>query len=329
MPSTPTRRDRQMVRILGLLAALLEGGRPSVRELASRFNTRRETIYRDLRALSDAGYPIVGDENGRLSHPRLLDRTVHAVTARIQLTEEEIAALLWAGRHQGPRGPLGKALPAACTKLRTMAAAKKESLAAELGEAIASRSRAKKDYSGHDATILRLVQAIICRRTCRVTYRSPHGEAKTYPYHPYRLLTVNGGLYCLGRVPSCDTITTLAVERIRELQVTDEGFTVSTDFDFDRYSNEAFGVVWEEPMTVVLRFRSDQAPYVAEREWHPSQHLRTLAGGDVELTFHAGGTYEIVRWILGWGDAVEVLRPARLREAVAEQLRNAAHIYAR
>ena len=318
-----------MVRILGLLAALLEGGRPSVRELASRFNTRRETIYRDLRALSDAGYPIVGDENGRLSHPRLLDRTVHAVTARIQMTEEEIAALLWAGRHQGPRGPLGKALPAACTKLRTMAASKKESLVAELGEATASRSRAKKDYSGHDATILRLVQAIICRRTCRVTYRSPHGEAKTYPYHPYRLLTVNGGLYCLGRVPSCDTITTLAVERIRELQVTDEGFTVSTDFDFDRHSNEAFGVVWEEPMTVVLRFRSDQAPYVAEREWHPSQHLRTLAGGDVELTFHAGGTYEIVRWILGWGDAVEVLRPARLREAVAEQLRNAAHIYAR
>src|SRR3989442_1192588 len=145
MPSTPTRRDRQMVRILGLLAALLEGGRPSVRELASRFNRRRETIYRDLRALSDAGYPIVGDENGRLSHPRLLDRTVHAVTARIQLTEEEIAALLWAGRHQGPRGPLGplgKALPSACTKLRTMAAAKKKSLAADLDEAIASRSRA-------------------------------------------------------------------------------------------------------------------------------------------------------------------------------------------
>src|SRR5206468_12055675 len=57
MPSRPTRRDRQMVRILGLLAALLEGGRPSVRELASRFNTRRETIYPDLRALSDAGTP--------------------------------------------------------------------------------------------------------------------------------------------------------------------------------------------------------------------------------------------------------------------------------
>src|SRR5881628_760635 len=92
----------------------------------------------------------------------------------------------------------------------------------------------------------------------------------------------------LAACPAYDTITTLAVERIRELQATDEAFTVDTNFDLDRYSNEAFGVVWEEPMTVVLRFRSDQAPYVAEREWHPSQHLRTLAGGDVELTFHAG-----------------------------------------
>ncbi len=274
------------------------------------------------------GYPIVGDENGQLSHPRLLDRTVHA-TARIQLTEEEIAALLLAARHQGPHRPFGKALLSASTKLGAMAAAKKQSLATELDQAIASRSRARKDYSGHEATILRLVEAIICRRICRVSYKSPRGEAITYPYHPYQLLTVDGGLYCLGRVPAYDTITTLAVERIRELQATDEAFTVDTNFDLDRYSNEDFGVVWEEPMTVVLRFHPDQASYLAEREWHPSQRLKTLPGGGVELTLHAGGLYEIVRWILGWGDAVEVLRPVRLRHAVAEKLRSAAHICAR
>ena len=53
------RRDRQVVRILGILKTLLEGGRPTVYELAARFKTRRETIYRDLRALQDVGYPKV------------------------------------------------------------------------------------------------------------------------------------------------------------------------------------------------------------------------------------------------------------------------------
>ena len=65
-----------------------------------------------------------------------------------------------------------------------------------------------------------------------------------------------------------------------------------------------------------LRFRADQAPYVVERQWHPSQELKWLPDGRLELTFRAGGTYEIRRWILGWGDAVEVIAPKPLREDV-------------
>ena len=49
------RRNRQVVRILAILRLLLEGGHPHVRELAARFRTRRETIYRDLRAIEEIG----------------------------------------------------------------------------------------------------------------------------------------------------------------------------------------------------------------------------------------------------------------------------------
>ena len=70
-PARAVRRDRQVVRLRGLLKTLAEGGRPSVHQLAARFKTRRETIYRDLRALQAIGYPIVGDESGLLSRPQL------------------------------------------------------------------------------------------------------------------------------------------------------------------------------------------------------------------------------------------------------------------
>jgi predicted DNA-binding transcriptional regulator YafY len=33
--------------------------------------------------------------------------------------------------------------------------------------------------------------------------------------------------------------------------------------------------------------------------------------GRLQLTFRAGGSIEITRSILGWGDAAEVVRPAR------------------
>lgn len=62
----------------------------------------------------------------------------------------------------------------------------------------------------------------------------------------------------------------------------------------------------------------DQAPYVAERQWHPSQRLKWLADGSLELSFKAGGAFEIIRWVLGWGDAVAVLRPETLRKHIKE-----------
>jgi len=49
-----------------------------------------------------------------------------------------------------------------------------------------------------------------------------------------------------------DNFTTLAVERIQALDLTGDQFAIDADFDVDRHRREAFGVVWEKPMTVTL-----------------------------------------------------------------------------
>ncbi len=82
-------------------------------------------------------------------------------------------------------------------------------------------------------------------------------------------------------------------------------------------------------MTVVVRFRADQAPYVREREWHPTQKIRELRDGRVELTFRAGGMFEIMRWVLGWGDAAEILRPLALRREIARTIASTVASYRR
>src|ERR1700756_2152611 len=86
------RRDRQVIRVLGLLKTLSEGGRPTAHQRAARFKTRRETIYRDIHTLEAIGYPVVGDESGRLSRPRLAPG-VRATVAPPALTRKEVAAL--------------------------------------------------------------------------------------------------------------------------------------------------------------------------------------------------------------------------------------------
>jgi predicted DNA-binding transcriptional regulator YafY len=322
-----SRRDRQVVRILGILKTLLEGGRPTVYQLAARFKTRRETIYRDLRALQDVGYPVEGDEQGRLSRPRLAASLRPAVPP-VVLTRQELAGLVWSARRARGRQPFGGALQTALPKLQAFTPGADGHVSLALEGTLDGWERGVKDYAGAEPAILRLVQAIVERRRLRISYQAPGRERPgRFPYDPYRLLWVHGGLYCVGRVPVYENLVTLAVDRIQELTPTDEIFTVAPGFDPKRHEAEAFGVIWERPMTVVLRFREDQGPYVREREWHPTQRLRALADGRLQMTFRAGGVFEITRWILGWGDAVEVVRPARLRREVAAILRAAAGHY--
>jgi predicted DNA-binding transcriptional regulator YafY len=317
------RRDRQVVRILGILGALLEGGQPTIRGLASRFGTRRETIYRDLRALEDAGYPISGDESGRLSHPRLLpEARRHA--PHLRLSDEEITALLWASRQTAEKSPFREALGAAAVKLRAMA---REEQTAGIEAVMTEGGWGMKDYGPHRETILRLVEAILRHNRCEVEYQSPEADAaKAYEYDPYRLVSVAGGLYCVGKVPPHENLTTLAVDRIRTLRITGSKYEIDSALDLDRYRRESFGVVWEKPMNVTIRFSADQAPYVRERTWHPTQRIHELPDGRIELSLQAGGTFEIARWVLGWGDAAEVIGPASLREHVHSIQLHAAHL---
>jgi proteasome accessory factor B len=350
MPSrTGHRRDRQIVRVLGILRILLDGGRPSVRDLARRFGVRRETIYRDLRTLEQLGYPLVGDEDGRIDgHPQL-DRTIRQAPPPILLTPREATGLAWAVRRAGPRSPFSSDAYVALRKLESLMPKGAGEVSRGLWVALHA-SEAEPAVRPPANVVLTLIEAILGCRRCRLEYPTlERARPRSVLFDPYRLRVVQGVLYCLGRVPESEEavstpvvpliqqlpetaaghpLAVLAVHRIRDVEPTAEQFTRDPSLDLDHYEGESFGVMWDTPRTVVIRFGPGQAPYVRERVWHPSQTLRELEDGGLELTFRAGGQPEIVRWILGWGDGAEVVAPADLRVAVAQVLQGAAARYA-
>lgn len=122
----------------------LKGSRLTVHELAARFNTRRETIYRDLRTLTDVGIPIDGDESGRLSRPRLA-ADYRLRFAPVPLTRQEIAALVWAVKESHARQPFQAALSTALPKLQTFASVRDGRLTPIYGDLSARASRRRLD----------------------------------------------------------------------------------------------------------------------------------------------------------------------------------------
>jgi predicted DNA-binding transcriptional regulator YafY len=112
---------------------------------------------------------------------------------------------------------------------------------------------------------------------------------------------------------------TFKVERIARAELTADTYQIPPDFDINTYLSRAWGIFHSgEPVEVRLRFFPPAAARVTESTWHPSQRLRPLADGSLEMSVTVAGTVEITPWILGWGETVEVLEPPELRSRIVE-----------
>jgi len=65
-------------------------------------------------------------------------------------------------------------------------------------------------------------------------------------------------------------------------------------------------------------FDAFAAARVEERQWHPSQKIKQLRDGWIELTVTLGNLEEVERWILSWGNHARVIGPPELKQRIAE-----------
>ena len=314
---------KQIVRQLDILRTL-QANRfgVTVTELAKKYGVDKRTIYRDLGKFSELNFILVGERRDNRVYYKLLKETGMPLNVPVM----EVAAMIFAERAgMGLVGtPFGEHLRSAVRRLTGAMPEEMRRFLERAAEAYVPLTRGHKSYEEARELLETLNKAILERRVCRVSYRPPWAEAaRKYEIEPLRLLHYRGGLYVISRVPYYDSLITQAVERFEAVEETGETFEPPDHLPIEERVSDAFGVSYEEPMEVAVRFSEEQAPYIRERIWHPSQELEELPDGRVVLRLRAGGSYEIRSWVLSFGAAAEVLEPEELREAVREEMRSA------
>jgi predicted DNA-binding transcriptional regulator YafY len=138
---------------------------------------------------------------------------------------------------------------------------------------------------------------------------------------PYKVWFFNGTLYLIGWCQVYDEIRMFVLDRIKLLHVTNERFIPPDDFDLDEYMQDAFGVIRTDVEKVTIRFDTSLERYLKENIWHPSQKFKKAKDGSLVMTMEVGGLREVMGWVMGFGRQAEVLEPAHLRQAVAQEHR--------
>ena len=299
---------------------LLSHERPvNCQQLGREFEVSYKTIQRDLDFMRDRlNLPIEYDAT------RYTFRYTEPVEAfpLLQVSEGEILALFVAqkvlAQYRGT--PFERTLASAFHKLT---GALKEEVSFNLGEWGADYSFRVTGASAADLETFRfLAKAIVQRQEVVFSYRSLRAsDPETRNVQPYHLANVDNAWYLLAHDPQRGQLRTFALARIRGANTTGKTFDRPRGFSAEKELKSGFGVFsGSGKHTVRIQFDGFAARLVRERDWHPSQKIRELKNGEIELEMTLGALEEIERWILSWGEHAKVRGPKILADNVKKQI---------
>jgi predicted DNA-binding transcriptional regulator YafY len=89
----------------------------------------------------------------------------------------------------------------------------------------------------------------------------------------------------------------------------------------------SFDLVYDDPITVKIKFSADQARYITERKWAKEQSFKKQKDGSVILEMKTSGWWDVKRWVMTFGKEAEVIEPVEMRDEIIEELQGCLELY--
>ncbi len=175
-----------------------------------------------------------------------------------------------------------------------------------------------------------IFKAIKGRIVILFDYKSAGSKTfKKKTFDCYHVICQKGNWYVLGFDHAAQDFRVFALPRIKNVFLGSETFCVPEDFNIHEHIDLDFGI-WnnpEPPEEYEFLFSSSLANYVLEREWHKNQTASQNDDGTVLLKFSSNQRQMVFSWVMGFGDAVTVIKPERLREEIKAECKLLAEKY--
>jgi predicted DNA-binding transcriptional regulator YafY len=185
-----------------------------------------------------------------------------------------------------------------------------------------------KDYFPWQEAFCHINEAILSQRVLKVSYysfsRNATGERELEPYH---VLFKDGAWYLIAYCRSRQSIRLFRVDRIQSIELTAATYRQPQDFDIKKYMHHSWQVAKGEKVQVVVRFFPPISRLIKEGTFHRTQSIEELPDENVLFKVVVEGTWEIKKWILGWGKFAEIISPEALRSEVSLELSAAGALY--
>lgn len=138
-------------------------------------------------------------------------------------------------------------------------------------------------------------------------------KVKKVTLNPYGIV-ISGKYYLVGFNEYKNALRTYKIEKITDLEILDEYFDNDEKFNLNDWCKNSFGVYQEKALDMVLEFNNGVKNDVLNYHFHPTQEMKELENGNVEVRFTSGGIYAICQELFKWGTNVKIKSPENFRE---------------
>ncbi len=175
------------------------------------------------------------------------------------------------------------------------------------GFAVRQYSRVKTDSK----TMELLRNAMLSFKKIQFNY-DINGKNKTITLNPYGIIIADK-YYLVGYNEYVADLRLYKIDKMSDLTILDEYFEKDEKFSLTEYCNNSFGVYQEEPIDITLVFDKCVKEDVLNYHFHPTQKIKELENGDVQVKFKSGGTYAICQELFKWGTSVKIKKPSKFK----------------
>ena len=176
-----------------------------------------------------------------------------------------------------------------------------------------------------------IVDAMKGNNVIMATYRNFHYKnSYTFPIAPYCLKMFQKRWYVLALSINEDRLRIYGLDRLENVELTTERFSMPKDFNAKEYFSTFFGIVTDENVAIeriVIRAYKQHQQYVRSLPIHSSQKELYACDAYADFELRLRPTYDFIMELLHAGEMIKVIEPKSLRHTMKEWAKSLWELY--
>ncbi len=176
-----------------------------------------------------------------------------------------------------------------------------------------------------------LLHAIKNKLQIRFSYQKFWEDEITHrTVEPYALKEFKYRWYVLSKDQKDNNVKSFALDRLTNLEITNQHFVFPQDFNIEENYRYCFGIISpgdQEPQEIILSFETVQGKYIKSLPIHESQQILIDNENELRVKLILFVTYDLVKELLSYGEYVKVLQPESLADEIKMIHKNAINQY--